>query len=382
MNRTKFILITDRVPPEKDNIGAYACYLAQSLREQGLDAEVWSLRSSHSDTLPVRSFAHSHLNVAKMYHLVRALQREDRSVVLWQYNPFLYGGKGLLSLLYLLPLVLKVTTRCRIAIVFHEICYRPGRDPRTWAWAVCQRIALWVSLWGCDVAITTTHPRRDYIRHFAHRLLPRAKANLTCVTVPVGSNIMAQFQPVPATSRSSIIRISIFRFGVSRQDASLLRRLYDDLDHAGLRIQLIFIGGGVPLCQGRPFHHNDEQPGIVNTGYLPENDVSRLLSSVDVFIGWYDDGASGRRTSLAAAFAHGLCVVSTAGSNTDHDLFRHGQNCLLVRHGDDMALQATVRVLCEDAQLRHRLGYCAHQTYQQDMAWPVIAGKVLEVADA
>jgi len=383
MNRTKFILITDRVPPAKDNIGAYTCHLSASLQDLGQDVEVWSLQSLASETMsvPFRSFAQSRHNIVKLCSLVRVLRdtSADSCIILWQYNPFLYGWKGLPSLLSLLPIVLKVTTRCRVGIVFHEICYTPNRDPRSWAWALFQRVALWMSLVACDVAIATTQPRRLFLQRFARLCLPRSVNSISYATVPVGSNI-GGYQARSRKERSAIVRIGTFATSLTRQNVALLHELCHHLTQSGLSFQLLLIGGG---ASGRPEQCSrigDDRRGIVESGYLSADDLSVTLSHLDIFIGLFPDGASGRRTSLAAAFAHGLCIVATDGPNTDHTVFRDGDNCLLIPRSSAAHLCETVRRLIGDTRLRDRLAGSALETYQREMAWPVIARKVLEAS--
>src|SRR5438067_1530165 len=112
----RLILIADKLPPARDNIGQYTCHLAASLQEHGQSVEIWSLGSSQDETVPVptRSFAQFHVNLSKLYHVARAIQCQGDCIILWQYNPFLYGWKGLPSLIYALPLVSKVLLRCRV----------------------------------------------------------------------------------------------------------------------------------------------------------------------------------------------------------------------------------------------------------------------------
>jgi glycosyltransferase involved in cell wall biosynthesis len=375
----KVILITDRVPPAHDNIGAYACHLAAALRDRGCQAEVWTMRSRSTESLaaPVLSFVRSRSGIGKLYHVVRALGGHEDCTVLWQYNPFSYGRRGLPSLIHLLPLALKAFVGCRVAILFHEICYPFGRDPRSWVWAPAQRIALWFSLLGSDVLIATTRPRRAYLEGFVHRFLPGLAGHFVYAAVPVGSNIPAEYCRVVPRSDNRVVRLGAFRPGQPSSELNLLHRLYQRLRHGGQRIQLLLIGGGPPHGLGRLFQEDDDQPGIVESGYLLADAVSRLLRRLDVFMALYPDGISSRRTSLAAAFAHGLCVVSTAGPTTDCVLFRDGENCVLAPYGDVAALEAAVQRLIRDVDLRAQLGRRALETYQQEMTWPVVANRVL-----
>ena len=237
---------------------------------------------------------------------------------------------------------------------------------------------LWLTLLGSDLAIATTPARQAYLERFAHRFLPQSARHLIYATIPVGSNIPVLSQVAEHQRYGQIIRIGTFRSGLGAQDLNLLRNLYYRLTQAGLRIQLLFIGGSPPVGSTRQYRQDDDQPGIVETRYLSASDLSSLMSRLDVFVGWYDDGASGRRTSLAAAFAHGLCIISTQGPNTDRTLFRHQENCLLVPCKDVNRLYEALLEVIGNVHLREQFAHRALETYQQRLAWPAIANRVLE----
>jgi len=379
------VIITEKTPPERDNIGLYVRALASAMRHHGCDVEVWSLRSTHCDMddVPCLSFANYSSSLSKLYHLLDALRTRKQPVILWQYNPFYYGWKGIPSVLYALPLLAHAVLRCRVVLLFHEIrCPAGLYPPRSWVWAMTHTIALWLGLWGCDAAITTTPNRLEFVCRFARRFVLPQWAPRIYTAIPVGSTIPAPSLRTTAPSPDILLRIGTFRMGAPGQELTLLRSAYDELTRDGARVQLVVIGTGPPLTGSRGYDSHDNAPGIVETGFLPEEDASHILSTLDIFVGLYPDGASGRRTSLAVAFERGLCVVSTHGSDADTALFRQGENCLLVPYGDLAHLTTALRTLCADAPLRLHLGQAARRAYDQYLAWSVIAGQVMDVVTA
>ncbi len=370
------VLITDKLPPARDNIGAYTLNLARSLDAAKQHVEIWSLGSTCSSTTDIscNSLANLPLNLTKLYNIVRNVRKQRHYIVLWQYNPYMYGWKGLPSSLCLLPLFLKLKSTCLVGIVFHEICYDFKRNPRSWAWAVSHRAALWLVLIGTDVAIVTTESRKVFLASFARRFAPWMAERLRCATVPVGSNISVEVHSTQSQTRR-VFKIGTFRAGLSVHDVDLLKWVCNQLEHTRAGVQLVFVGGDTQ--KGLPQGHNGGEPGIVETGYLAAEEVSSVLSSLDVFVGLYDDGACGRRTSLAAACAHGLPIVSTNGHNTDRSLFRDGDNCILIRYGDAAGLRVALQRLVDDVELRGQLAYRARETYRTQMSWAVVADGIL-----
>ena len=115
------------------------------------------------------------------------------------------------------------------------------------------------------------------------------------------------------------------------------------------------------------------------TGYLPEPELSRALSSLDVYIHTRGVGASTRSTALAAALAHGLPIVAYRGQETAA-LFVDGENILLAPAGDPQGLSDRVAEALASPELRARLSAGARELYQRHFTWGGIAQQFLAAA--
>lgn len=376
----RIVLLTTRVPPAEDNIGRYTWWLAASLAGRGLSVQLWNLKSGACTPVAGvrdRSFARYPSIALKLLRVLVALRAQRRAVLVLQYNPFLYSRKGLPISVCVLPLLAHLVG-CRVLVILHELCYPPDRDPRSWIWAVWQRIALWAILLGSDGAIVTSPARKRFLRRFLNATCHPGRRALPLRVIPVGSNIPAHLPVAPARRRArAVTRIGTFYNGLRAAGVRQVQQLATQIAERALPAQLVLIGAPPGALGARPYAPDDDRPGITYTPYLADDDASCLLRALDVFLALYAAGASGRHTSIAAAFAHGLCVISTSARDTDPDLFRHAENCWLVPYGDEVALLEATLLLLQDGTLRTRLGTAASRTYEERLSWPRIAGCVL-----
>jgi glycosyltransferase involved in cell wall biosynthesis len=123
----------------------------------------------------------------------------------------------------------------------------------------------------------------------------------------------------------------------------------------------------------------DVSSRVLWTGYVPQEEVSANLLASDVCVLPYRDGASLRRGTLMAAFAHGLAIVSTNRSDgvTNGEL-KEGENIVLVPPDDPEALAEAIANLAKRPALRRKLGEGAKRL-AQTFSWESIAIKTLEV---
>ncbi len=121
-------------------------------------------------------------------------------------------------------------------------------------------------------------------------------------------------------------------------------------------------------------------PDVVEIhGGLPAGRVSQLLSEASIGLAVYDDGASTRRSSLAALVAHGLPVVGLDGRFTDDRLRKSGA-FLLSPIGNAPAFIANLeRVLANEA-LRGEMAAASRRLHETDLSWVKIATQYLSVA--
>lgn len=112
---------------------------------------------------------------------------------------------------------------------------------------------------------------------------------------------------------------------------------------------------------------------VTRTGPLSLSDLSATLQVCDALVFPFDDGASFRRSSLAAALAHGCPIVTTLRPDGQSGIpgIEHGRDVLLVPPANAAALCAALERLRDDEALRQTLGSGARQAARA-LAWPVI----------
>lgn len=121
-------------------------------------------------------------------------------------------------------------------------------------------------------------------------------------------------------------------------------------------------------------------PDVVEIhGGLPPHRVSQLLSEASIGLAVYDDGASTRRSSLAAIVAHGLPVVGLDGRFTDDRLRKSGA-FLLSPIGNAPALVANLERALASPALQDEMAAASLRLHDTDLSWPQIATQYLSVA--
>ena len=116
------------------------------------------------------------------------------------------------------------------------------------------------------------------------------------------------------------------------------------------------------------------------TGYLPEEDVSRLLSGADVGVLPFNEGVTLKSGALLTLFAHGLPVVATRPEPPEPAL-TDGNLLRLVGRRDAPGLASALLGLLADAPGRARLGE-AGRAYTRNLSWPTIAERHVEVYES
>lgn len=290
--------------------------------------------------------------------------------VFFQYTNFAYGRYGFNP--WLAPALRRLRAHgLQVATMFHET-YMPAVGVKIRMMGAWQRVFFRAVGNASDVCFFSIEPwTAKYSEWFPH-----AKVR----TLKVGANI-----PLADTTRER----ERARLGIGDDETVLLifggthpSRLFEwivdastALAAAGIRHRVVHVGpdreevgrrlAGAPLLE---------------LGILDPEDVSRALSTADIFLSPISDGASSRRGSLLAGLHHGLCCLTTAGESTDQ-LF-HDQGGRGVVYAKDRADFSRLAVeLSGDAPRRRVHGEQAASFYQAHFSWESIADTCLRELD-
>jgi glycosyltransferase involved in cell wall biosynthesis len=132
-------------------------------------------------------------------------------------------------------------------------------------------------------------------------------------------------------------------------------------EHAKLSVMLLG-KGSVELCDRLTELHPELSESVHATGMLSATDVSRHISACDVMLQPYQDGVSGRRTSVMTALSHGVPVVTTAGRATE-SCWAESDAVRLTKVGHINSMVDAVQCLLADDAEARRFGAAGRVLY-------------------
>ena len=279
-------------------------------------------------------------------------------VVNLQYAPDLYRERGR---------ALRATLSTPTVVTFHTLLDATLRS---------RGVALWLLTSARHVVAAN-----EEVTTMVRRRLPWIARRLT--EVPIGSNIAIASPGDPAEIRASIGAPPraplLVHFGLVYPGKGLETLLEALAIVRVTHAETHLVVAGDTREADRAYRSDLEalavKLGVARavtwTGRRDDEDVSRILALADIFVAPFDGGASIRRGSLLAAFAHGLPVVSTSPAVVSAYL-RDGDNVALVAPRDPTALAARIGVLLDSPAQRARLADGARKLATR-LAWPAIA---------
>jgi len=332
--------------------------------------------------------------------LVRAVRRERPEMIHVQHAAGTYGFKR--AVFFLPPLLRAAGCRAPLVTTVHEYGWweweprgvPPGAVEALKTWG--QRRGVWdredgFLLTGSDALLTTNTHAEAAITDRLPWLVPRLRR------VPLVANV--DIVPVEPEAARDEARsrygwppdaevISYFGFLHPVKGIETLLKAHERVLHGRPRARLLLIGGVESLALGdeaawywNELHTLVTKLGldgtVAMTGYVPEEDASRLLSGADIGVLPFNEGVTLKSGTLLAMLAHGLPVVATRPDPPEPDL-TDGRLVRLVERRDASGLAFTLSELLTDARQRKSLGE-AGRTYTRDLSWPAIAERHLEV---
>lgn len=105
--------------------------------------------------------------------------------------------------------------------------------------------------------------------------------------------------------------------------------------------------------------------------------ASEFLRASDVAVLPFDDGAQLYRSSIAAAAAHGLPIVTTRSRDTEEEAFRDRENVVLCAPGDDEELAGAIAEVVRDRELRETVAQGALELSEEWFSWKASIDRTL-----
>ena len=391
VGRLRVGLVCGHFDPARDGVADYTRHLAEHLRSTGCEALICTAhryaRTPGEEIVGVTD----RWDVRGIRRAARTIARLPLDVVHVQFAPSAFGFSRAVGLL---PLLLPSGTP--MVATLHEYgvwtAAGAGGRLRSAAWSAMERRqradreTLVLTL-EADRLLATAPEHADVVRdRFAD---PR----LEVTHVPIAPNVpVARLdgEDVPSAVRALLglppdARLAVF-FGFFHpvkdlagliEAVAAARRVVPDL-------RLVLAGGSEShsvhgaaadaLRRGLEDVARREgvEQHVVFTGFLPEEDVSRLLRAADVAVFPFDAGVTAKSGSLLAALAHGVPTIATSPPGAV-DRRTEVEGVLRVPPRDTAALVDALLLVLSDRNLATRLA-TAGRACAERWTWPKIAG--------
>lgn len=355
----KIVLISAAFPPHHSGEAFYALKMADWLRERGHEVRIASSQPTPGG-----------IQIAEWdwdggEALLAALKEDPPDAIVLHYTDWIYGHP---MVTWLPTLVDELGPRPRFITLFHNHIHLalPEGAGQTAAgvrgWWQRQRGLHWHGslLRKSDNIVVLA----EWHRRWLIELEPECESR--CATVPVFSFLSPTGQSRKQCRKamdfdSRSFWISFYGYVYGDKDLSTLFRAVALLRGRGEDARVLMIGGAP---EGREKYDSEwrrlaEEAGIAgfvrslgrHSSFAEEPSVA--LSACDVCVLPFRGGAGTRRSSLAAALAHGVPVLSTLGPETPHELLDR-DGLILFRPGDSLGLARELETLLQDEGKRAR----------------------------
>lgn len=361
-------MLTGEYPPQPGGVSDYARLVARGLGESGDVVHVWTTPCSGETPGEVGVEVHrlpDHFGPRSLAVLHQSLKRAARPRrILVQYVPHAFGWKALN-----LPFCLWLRSRKRkdsIWVMFHEVHFPVSRQQSTahhllgemtrLMASLVARAAerLFVSIPAWEVMLNPLMPRPAPVMWLpVPSVIPRIE--------DAASRAALRARYAPSSDGFIIGHFGTYALHITKNLRPLLPLL---LTEHRERVALLLGRGGEALRDELHSLYPELTDRIYATGALSAEDLSRHLSACDVMVQPFTDGVSTRRTSVMAALAHGLPIVTTSGPLTESFWDENGAVLLAPAEDLQAQAQATERLLANPEQ-RSRLSCAALKLYDE-----------------
>jgi glycosyltransferase involved in cell wall biosynthesis len=365
---SRWHVITGTYPPQPGGVADYTALLARALAAEGCEVHVWSGGGGEpavENGVTVHRVA-GRFGPRGLARLGRELNRfPGPRRLLVQYVPHGFGCKAMNVPFAAWVLARRVRHGDDIRVMFHEVAFPWVRRPlRHNLIAAVTRLMAALLLQACsraDVSIPGWVP-------LLHRLGGR---RVPIAWTPIPANIPADPPPDAVAARRAEltggergVRVvghfgtygAVITPGLAPALGAILDRRPD--------VRVLLLGAnGDRWRESWLRDHPDWARRVVATGALPEKAVAEYLAACDLALQPYPDGASSRRTSLMAALANGVPVVTTLGVLSE-PIWSAGAVAAAPADRPEQLAQLAIHLL-DHPEARRELGEAGRRLYEE-----------------
>lgn len=376
----RVLMVTSEFPPLASGIGDYTRRLSRELGCLGHEVCVLTGKTAGEDE-PEKGV--EGIRVERRVadwgfrgfgSLCRIPRQWPADVINLQYVPHAYGWLGVNVALPLAALYWKfllrrppIGGRARLVLTCHELYLPWSSNPFLWPVSMAHRLQLILLAAGAHQLIVVTEEQRRRLRILA-RILGRPVQ-----VIPVGCNINPESQgrDLGAKERPEACHLGILALAYDSALFDRARQVAARLREKGLPARLICLGG-------KTRGGTSSEDWIETTGYLPEEELSRQLGRLDLFLALRSEGPTTRHGSVIAALAHGLPVLAVQGRRPGQELFWKDSGVVMAPDSLE-AMAREAETLLKNPERLRRLSKQARAFHRRHFRWESIARQVESV---
>jgi glycosyltransferase involved in cell wall biosynthesis len=373
-----FHLLTGEYPPQTGGVGDYTRLVAEGLVARGAAVHVWCPGATDS--------AAGTLDVHRLPDVFAAASRRMLDEALWsrpgcvvlEYVPNALGARGG-NVRFCLWLLTLRRRGMDVRVMFHEPYFyfawqRPWRN----ALALVQRLMAAVLVRASGVTYVSTVAWARCLRPLG---LSASVDSPIPATIPTDASpdSVARWRArfIGGDPRALIVgHFGTFGDHIGRELTRVVPLILDAVPAA--RVVLIGRGGEAFLAELA-----QRQPALGRrvhaTGLLPGPDASAALRACDLVVQPFPDGVTTRRTTVMAALANEVAVVTTNGKLTEA-VWRDADAVRLAPASDPPAIAAAAAMLLKDPGATAALAGRGRRLYQARFALEHTLDALLAVA--
>lgn len=402
---THVAIVAGTYRPERDGVAHYVLRLREALTGRGISSVVLTTREAAREMRDggVRGIVDG-WGPGDLPALVRGIRdavREGADMVHVQHAAGTYGFRR--AVFFLPPLMRAAGVRVPVVTTVHEYAWWEW-EPRGVPPALVEAAKIWGQrrgLWdredgflltGSDGLVTTNAPAENAIRERLPSLAGRLRRIPLTANVDVVP-IRGEDARREARSRfgwpANAEVVAYFGFLHPVKGIENLLEAHARLLKQRPRARLILIGGAESLAlpgeEASSYRNGLEKlvlglglgDTVAITGYLPEDEASRLLSGSDVGVLPFNQGVTLKSGSLLTLLGHGLPTVVTRSDPPEPDLSDDGFTRAVERR-DIPDIAHAISGLLADPTERERLAERGRD-YVHNLSWPTTAQSHEEV---
>jgi peptidoglycan/LPS O-acetylase OafA/YrhL/glycosyltransferase involved in cell wall biosynthesis len=313
-------IITCEYPPSLGGVADYTFKVASELERRGCATRVWVPGNERTSEITstgnvMRSFGR--FGPRDIFVNERFMGTAEGRWLLLQWEPV---GFGLQS--FNLPFCLWIATRAlrgtRLVIMFHET-FLPfnKRSLKRYLAGAVQRLMAFILLNGANAVFASNESGARSLKRLCFR--PAKVLHL-----PVFSNVEGR--------RENLEQVAAMRKEVARTDEVLIGHFgrfmanteplvlppLKTLLQRDAEVKVLFIGECGERYRSALLAKNPELSGrVFDSGVRTSEEIAGLISACDLMFQPYPGGITTKRGSIMASLAHGRCVVSNKGTDTE-----------------------------------------------------------------